>query len=206
MSAFPTATTGDVVEGTKRLLRAGWHPIQLQAFTILSDREASPKEIAIELGLTKAKAGYVSHHVKELRDRGLVVLKRTESRRGANEHYYRAIAPLIVDNDYAEEMSPEERLRFTCWIVSRVSHDFLRAIEAGTIDERVDRHLTRTPMLVDDEAYRDLFELYEEAFERAMEIKKVAERRLEEAGEQGMPVSAVLASFPMPNGLGSLDH
>ncbi len=200
MSLLSTEATGDVIEGAKRLLRAGWHPIQLQAFTILSDREASPKEIAIELGLTKAKAGYVSRHVKELESRGLVILKRTEPRRGANEHYYRAVAPLIVDNDQAEEMSLEERLSLSCWIVSCISHDFLRAIGAGTIDERIDRHLTRSPMLVAEEGYQDLFRLHEEAFERTMEIKEAAERRLAETGEQGIAVSAVLAIFPMPNG------
>ena len=59
------------------LLRAAWrHPIQIEALTILSDHVASPKEVAVELKPTAAKAGYVSGHIKELERRGLVELVR----------------------------------------------------------------------------------------------------------------------------------
>lgn len=201
-----TSTKNEAAAATTQLLRAGWHPIQIQALTILTEREASPKDIAIELGLTKAKAGYVSHHVKELAKRGLVTMTRTEPRRGASEHYYRATVPLIVSDEDAKRMSVEERLSFTCWVVSCISHDFVRAIEAGTIDERIDRHLTRLPMNLDEQGYRELFEVHEESFERIQRIKAEAERRLEESGQEGMPVSAVTASFPMPNGLPPLDQ
>src|SRR4051794_26671084 len=77
-------------KATSKLLRAGWHPIQYKALHILTERVASPKEIAIELGLTSAKASNVDCHVKQLQSQGLVELVRTEPRRGVNEHFYRA--------------------------------------------------------------------------------------------------------------------
>lgn len=203
----PTTQNGSrAVEATTQLLRAGWHPIQIQSLTILTEREASPKDIAIELGMTKAKAGYVSHHVKVLVERGLAEPTRTEPRRGANEHYYRAVMPLIVSDEDAERMSVEERLTMSCWAINCISHDFVRAIESGSLEERIDRHLSRFPMRLDEEGYQELFELHEEAFERTQRIKAQAEQRLDEAGEDGMQVSAVVASFPMPNGLPPLDQ
>lgn len=201
-----TKNAGRAVEATTQLLRAGWHPIQIQALTILTEHEASPKEIAIELGLTKAKAGYVSHHVRVLVERGLAEATRTEPRRGANEHFYKAVMPLIVSNEDAEGMALEERLTLSCWVISCMSHDLVRAIEAGTIDERIDRHLTRIPMRLDEEGYTEVFEIQEEAFERTQRAQERAERRLEESGEGGRQVSAFLACFHMPNGLGPLDH
>lgn len=187
-----------VAEATTRLLRAGWHPIQIQSLTLLTEREASPKEIAIELGLTKAKAGYVSHHVKALVERGLVKPTRTEARRGANEHYYVATAPLIISTEDAQRMSLEERLVFTCWIVNCLSHDFVRAVEAGTIDERPDRHLTRFPMNLDEQGFQELVEEHDRVFRRSQEIQREADERLSESGEESMPVTAFVASFPTP--------
>lgn len=202
-----TETNVASIEATTQLLRAGWHPVKIQALTILTERTASPKEIAEELGLTKAKAGYCSFHVKELVKLGLVALDRTEPRRGASEHFYRAVMPLIVSTEDANRMSLEERLLFTCWILACVSHDFARAVESGAIDERIDRHLTRIPMLLDEQGYQDLYQEHERLFERTQEIQAEAQERLAESGEEPMPTSAIVASFPLPpNGPRPLDH
>jgi len=188
----------DVVKATSRLLRAGWHPIQIEALTILVEQVASPKEVAIKLKLTAAKAGYVSSHIKELEKRGLVELDRTEPRRGATEHFYKAIHPLIVTDRDAERMSFEERLILSCWIISRMSADFVMAVEAGTIDERSDRQCSRFPLRLDDQGYSDLIDEYGQAFHRTLEIQAESEGRLTASGEDGKPFSAMMACFPMP--------
>lgn len=196
MPATPKAT--EVVKATSRMLRAGWHPIQIQAQTILTERIASPKEIALELGLPAAKAGYVSGHIKELEKRGLVELVRTERRHSANERFYRATEPLIVADDEAERMSFEERLILSCWIIARMSGDFLQAVEAGTIDERTDRHLSRFPMRLDEEGYLKVIEVHRRVFNRTLEIDSASRQRLTASREEGKPISAMLACFPMP--------
>jgi DNA-binding transcriptional ArsR family regulator len=186
------------MEVTTRLLRAGWHPIQIEALTILAEQEASPKEVAIKLKLTAAKAGYVSGHIKELEKRGLVELARTQPRRGAIEHFYRAIKPLVVTDVDAKRLSLEERLILSAWIINRISDDFLMAVEAGTIDERTDRNLSRFPLCLDEQGYEDLNEDYTRRFHRTLEIQAESEDRLAASGEEGKPFSAMLACFPMP--------
>ena len=191
-------TAQDAVKATSRLLRAGWHPIQIEALTILSDHVASPKEVAVELKLTAAKAGYVSGHIKELERRGLVELVRTEPRRGATEHFYKAIHPLIVLDKDAERMSFEERLILSCWIISRMTVDFVMAVETGAIDERSDRQCSRFSLRLDDQGYGDLIDDSARAFHRTLEIRTESEDRLAASGKKGMPFSAMLACFPMP--------
>jgi predicted ArsR family transcriptional regulator len=133
-----TLKAKDAVKATSRMLRAGWHSIQIEALTILTERVASPKEVAVELGLTTAKAGFISRHIRELQKQGLVVLVRTEPRRGAVEHFYEAVAPLVVMDDEAERMSLEERLIYSCWIISRMSGDFALAVTAArSMSERI---------------------------------------------------------------------
>jgi DNA-binding MarR family transcriptional regulator len=185
------------VKATSRLLRAGWHPIQIEALTILAEQTASPKEVAVKLKLTTAKAGYVSHHIKELESRGLVELVRTEPRRGATEHFYRALHPLIVSDEDSERMSFEERLTLSCWIISRMSADFVMAVETGTIDERSNRQISRFPLQLDEKGYKDLVADYGQAFHRTLAIKAESEDRLAGSGK-GEPISAMLACYPMP--------
>ena len=186
------------LKATNKMLRAGWHQIQIKALHILTERVASPKEIAIELGLTSAKAGYVSYHVKELLSRGLVELVRTEPRRGASEHFYRATKPLIVTEDDAERMSFEERLAFSCWIICCISGDFAMAVEGGTIDTRTDRHLTRFPLHLDEQGYLDLLGEHAQVFHRTREIAAESRKRTAASGEEGKPVAASTGVFPMP--------
>jgi len=207
-SPIKNPTPAGAIEATTKLLRAGWHPIQIEALTILVERGvASPKEIAVELGLTKAKAGYVSHHCKELVKKGLAELDHTEPRRGASEHFYKALVPLVVLDEDAERMSFEERLQLTCWIAARISHDLITGIESGTIDERIDRHLTRqNPLRLDEQGYEELIEEQNRQFFRIEEIKARAAERLDADGEDGLRIAAFQGCYPLPNGVRRLDQ
>lgn len=58
----------------------------LEQFAARHGEAISPSYIAGEIG---EPLGNVSYHVRALLDQGLIVLDRTEPRRGALEHYYR---------------------------------------------------------------------------------------------------------------------
>jgi hypothetical protein len=66
------------------------HPLQLWILHVLETELAiaSPNKLS-ELG--DHPLGNVSYHVKELVKTGMVELVKTEPRRGAVEHFYRAI-------------------------------------------------------------------------------------------------------------------
>src|SRR6266567_3375366 len=70
------------------LLRAISHPLRHRLLSLLDDRVASPNELAQELGLP---LGRVSYHIRLLADLGAIELVRAEPRRGALEHFYRAV-------------------------------------------------------------------------------------------------------------------
>lgn len=75
-----------------RVMHALSKELRLEAFIILCDRVASPKEIADDLG---AGLSNVSYHVNVLRSSGMIVLDHTEPRRGAVEHFYKVSAPAL---------------------------------------------------------------------------------------------------------------
>src|ERR1700686_4607434 len=69
------------------MAKAVGHPLRVQVLTILNERVASPNELAKELdeGLSN-----VSYHVRVLEECECLERVKTEPRRGAVEHFYRA--------------------------------------------------------------------------------------------------------------------
>lgn len=70
-----------------KLIKALAHAMRGHILAVLSERVASPNDIAKELGMDVA---YVSYHFRVLRDDyELIEQVSTSERRGFTEHYYR---------------------------------------------------------------------------------------------------------------------
>src|SRR4051812_10092040 len=94
-----SSTNGDSLSGQTseaRIAKALAHPLRARILQRLGERVASPGDLAVELG---APLGVVSYHVRMLRDYECVELVRTEPRRGALQHFYKATARPILDED-----------------------------------------------------------------------------------------------------------
>lgn len=178
------------------LVKVVAHPLRVQALSILSERPASPKELAAELG---SPVGNVSYHVRELEDVGLIELVDEKKRRGAVEHFYRAIARPLLSAEEWERMSPDERQGYSTWSIQLLLVDASQALAAGTFDARDDRHLSRTPLLVDEEGWRELVEIQADALRAMLEVEAASAARLSAAeGEEGIPTIAAMTCFEMP--------
>ena len=104
----PTADSSE-----PHVVKALAHPLRVRALAILTEREASPSELADELD---EPLGNVSYHVRLLHDLGLIELVGTTPRRGAIEHHYRArpdrhlrVADLTLDDAGWDELGEELR-------------------------------------------------------------------------------------------------
>src|SRR3712207_5142385 len=81
-----------------RIAKALSHPMRARILVILNERVASPNEIAEMIG---ERLPNVSYHVRALQDLGCIELVDTAQRRGAIEHYYRAVVrPFFTDRDW----------------------------------------------------------------------------------------------------------
>src|SRR3954469_9572789 len=88
MAEPETQSVQDAGELDESLLRAISHPLRHRLLGMLDGRVASPNELARELGLP---LGRVSYHIRLLHDLGAIELVSTGPRRGALEHYCRAV-------------------------------------------------------------------------------------------------------------------
>jgi DNA-binding transcriptional ArsR family regulator len=171
------------------------HPTRARAFTILNDRTASPVEIAQEIG---KDVGHVGYHVRKLLQLNLIELVDERPVRGAVEHFYRAIErPVVTDVEFAEQ-SIEEREVFTRYILQLLVADVARAMDEHTFDARVNRVITRTPLLVDEDGFEELSELHTEVLERTLDIQAKSAERLTGSGDEAISTVSSSMFFETP--------
>jgi DNA-binding transcriptional ArsR family regulator len=190
---MPPAKTAATMETTLATIVA--HPTRARAFTILTERTASPVEIAQEVG---KDVGHVGYHVRKLLQLDLIELVDERPVRGAVEHFYRAIErPVVTEEEFAEQ-SIEEREVFTRYTLQRHVTDIARAMDEHTVDARVNRVVTRMPILVDEDGFQELSALHTEVLERTMEIQARSAERMTGSDEDGIPTVSSSMFFEVP--------
>lgn len=179
----------------QRLVKALAHELRVEILTILNERMASPNELAKELeeGLSQ-----VSYHVKVLKDYDCIELVKTEPRRGAVEHYYRATSrPFVSDRDW-QVLPSTVRAGLSAELLELIQGDAVRALVEGTFEAREDVHLTRSLMLVDERGWQDLMSTLGDALQRVGKIQTEAASRLRKSDEDGINVSVSMLGFELP--------
>jgi DNA-binding transcriptional ArsR family regulator len=171
------------------------HPTRARCFSILAERTASPVEIAQEIG---KDVGHVGYHVRKLQEMNLIELVDERPVRGAVEHFYRAIARPIVDEKEFAAQSIEEREVFTRHFLQLHVTDIARAMDEHTFDERPNRWLVRTPMVVDEEGFDELSALHAEIYEKTLDIQARSDERRTGTDSDGIQTMSTNMFFEMP--------
>src|SRR5688572_5659710 len=98
------------------LAKALEHPLRVELFFRFHAAEISPAEIARELG---EPLNLVAYHTRMLERMGCIELVRTERRRGAEAHFYRAVIDPVIDDDDWARLSPRARRALTLTSLDR---------------------------------------------------------------------------------------
>jgi DNA-binding transcriptional ArsR family regulator len=157
-----------------RLVKALAHPLRVRILRVLEGRTASPNEIATEL---EAPLPNVSYHVRALARAGLAELVRTTPRRGAVEHYYRAVGRVRVTNRAWADVPSIVKAGLVDSALSQIGETVTAAAVDGGF-ERSDVVLARRPLTLDEEGFSTLSREAAAFIDRAREIAEESERRL----------------------------
>lgn len=181
----------------QRLVKALAHPLRVEILTILNERMASPNELSKELeeGLSQ-----VSYHVKVLKDFECIEMVKTEPRRGAVEHYYRATSrAYLTDRDW-RALPDSIKPGMSAAGLKMIIDDVVGAINGGSFTAREDVHVSWTPGVVDEQGWDESVGLVNETLEQLIKIHQSSAKRLAKSGETGIPATAVLMNY---EGLGA---
>ena len=179
-------TTLDLVD--PRIAKALSHPMRARILAILNERTASPNEIA---EMIDERLPNVSYHVRALLDLGCIELVDTAQRRGAIEHYYKALVrPFFSDRDWKRLPQSGRQsisdVRASDHLGGRVRRDQGRHVRGAH-----DRHLSHSPLTLDSEGWRELAKVLEGALAEAEKIESRSAARLKKSGEAGISTRLV---------------
>ncbi|HET6548734.1 MAG TPA: helix-turn-helix domain-containing protein [Solirubrobacter sp.] len=149
-----------------RIAKALAHPLRARILQRLGERVASPGDLATELD---APLGVVSYHVRMLRDYDCVELVRTEPRRGALQHFYRATARPTLDEDQWRTLPSGLRRELAGATLQELVDDLAKAADAGQLDDP-EMVMNRTPLELDERGWKKLNRLLARTHEQALAI------------------------------------
>jgi DNA-binding transcriptional ArsR family regulator len=169
-----------------RLAKALSHPLRVRILLRLTDSGvASPTQLAQALGVPVSN---VSYHVGVLEDLECLELVRTERRRGALEHFYRAtVRSWLVHEQLAQLPAAFRRTRVgrTLW---RIVEDAAAASREGGFDEP-GTHVSRLLLAVDEQGRTELAALLAETREAALRIDAESATRQAARGPGAPPTT-----------------
>ena len=159
-----------------RIAKALAHPLRARILQRLGERIASPGDLAVELN---APLGVVSYHVRMLRDYDCVELVRTEPRRGALQHFYRATARPNFEEQQWRTLPSGLRGELSGETIQTVVDDLAAAADAGMLEDP-ELVLTRTPLELDERGRKKLNKLLARTVEQALAIASESAARGDE--------------------------
>lgn len=184
-------------DGVEQIVaKAFAHPLRVQILIILNEKVASPNMLANQLDQS---LNLVAYHVRVLEKYDCIELVDTKQRRGATEHFYRATRRQFLTDSEWSRLPKSLRPGLSGAMLKSAFDDVEEALDKGTLDELEDRHLSRTPMVVDKRGWEDSVELLSGTLDRLLEIQAEATERLAASDEESMLAKVVILHFKSPN-------
>lgn len=183
-------------DGVEQIVaKAFAHPLRVQILIILNERVASPNLLSQELDQS---LNLVAYHVRVLEKYDCIELVDTKQRRGATEHFYRATRRQFLSDAEWARMPESLRPGLSGAMLKSVFDDINEAMSSGTLDEIDDRHLSRTPMVVDKRAWGETATLLSNTLDRLLEIQAEASERIAADGAESILAKVEMLHFKSP--------
>jgi DNA-binding transcriptional ArsR family regulator len=179
----------------RRLARAIGHPIRVEILVEVDRAPMSPNEFARRTGHPLATVAY---HFRELQKCGCLEVVSEVPRRGATEHFYEVTTRALFSAESFSALPVPARGGFSATTLACFMRRAQEALEAQTFDSHESRHLTWTPLTLDEEGFARVMSMLDEVFEAIAVEQLAASERLAKSGEQPLHATVGLAGFESP--------
>lgn len=174
-----------------RMLRAVGHPLRFRVLATLDEGVASPNQIAQRLG---EPLGRVAHHVRLLAQLGAIELVSTRPRRGATEHFYRAVTRPWFDEGAWAKLPLSTRQTLVGDMLRRIAADVGAAGEAGGFDHLL-TYVSRTFLELDEAGMSEVSGILDDAVEHVLAAQERAKERIASGGGDALATELVALHF-----------
>jgi hypothetical protein len=183
------------------------HPLRARCLHLLVVRGVmSPNELTLEIKGDRDMPdkehnrllGSVSYHCRRLCELDCAELVDTQPVRGAVEHFYRATERPLIDTDEWDQLDSITAEDLVCGYIQEILDDFVASRKAGVVGFTPEFHITRTPLVLDQEGFEEGMELFEKCRHGMSEIERKSAERRAKKGEAPVSVSSSLVYFKVP--------
>jgi DNA-binding transcriptional ArsR family regulator len=184
-----------------RLAKAMSSPLRIRILAELNNRAMSPTEFFNQCNGEGHSVSTIAKHFRKLVGYGfleVVETKTGDSRRGAVESFYKATRHTVFDEASWPMVPDSMKGTITFEAFRAFCERVTKALEAGTIDAREDRHFSWTGFLLDQEGWDELIQRVDTLFHEAFAISDKADRRMKQSGEEPIHSTLGLAMFESP--------
>ena len=128
------------------------HPVRRRLLLEYADGPDSPSRVAKRLD---EPVNVVAYHTRMLLRHGCIELVRTERRRGALTHWYRATATPVIDDAQWEALPVPLRRALALGAVEQITEASRRAASEGGFDHR-EAHVSRVRLELDQQGLTEV--------------------------------------------------
>lgn len=190
-AAGPVPTSGR----EKQKFEVLHHPWRARILEVLNERNMSVSQF-IDEGLIADLADQprdraisaLAYHFRALRDAGAIEVVEQNQRRGSTELVCRGCARTLYPTDQWAKLPAHQRFVISQNILSSFLARAECAVQHGTFDSRIDRHLSWLAMEVDEQGWSELADLMNGILDTVSVIHAEAKQRL--ASSEETPIRA----------------
>lgn len=164
------------------------HPVRVRILSMAAESDLSPVEFSRATGIPLHTSAY---HFRELVKVGSLVEVDSIQRRGSREHIYAAISRVYFSDEEWEKLPVGKRTELSKAMIESFLVGAAEALNDGTFDARADSHFSWFPLDVDEQGWKELNQVANDALDAATKIKEAADLRLLRSGDK--PIRTIYA-------------
>lgn len=176
------------------ILRAISHPVRHQILAVLTERDATPAELARATGRRRSD---LARHLRVLRRYKAIEEVSPAVDRRAGPTYRAAVRAIVSDEEFGA-LPVETRRQIFSGILDEIAAHVRTSMAHGGFD-RPDAHVSYTTMKLNHQAYEATVELLTETLERALAIGAASSESTDDA-EERLESEIVLLHFLRTSG------
>jgi DNA-binding transcriptional ArsR family regulator len=180
-----TLSSGKTVE--ERVGTALGHYIRVAILTLLNEGTYTADDLAALIGNGVSRQ-MVHYHLKILLEDDSIEIAKTEKRRNADLHFYRAINMACFSEEDLLAMTSEERQVTAGLIVQHSTAELMAALDKGKLSDDPQVVLAWRWFNLDEEGRRELMREQERLWWRAQEIEAESTNRRASSGEEATSI------------------
>jgi hypothetical protein len=168
------------------------YPLKSQVLESLDKGPADAAEVEAAVGAPRES---VSAVFAELAREGLIAVVEEGGPAGPR---YGTSAHLFFDEVDWARMSLTEREEVSAKIGRTISAEIEAAIATGSFDARIDRHLARIALQLDEQGWAKLAAIYSRTLRATLKVQAESAERLKKSGERPIDARAMHLLFEAP--------